>query len=571
MCYTFTQDNEGIRTIKMRKDLCFMAAQNSVAPLLAIGALVTIWTAVAGASLEGLSPKAYDNPNGNTRVVCFDDPTQSYELYIPPTAPTQSPSPILYCFDPGGNGKSVLLSLASMALEQGWIIAASNNSRNGPWADIFVAQDAVMRDTEHRLNLHPTRRFATGFSGGARASLALAFRYPEKLCGVLCLGAGWPSNTWLEPSDDRLVVYMIIGTSDSNNEYDIPRTEGILGDYGIRCTVQEWNAGHTFPPQHMLATACRWLETHAEIDPNAGLPTPTCPPIALHCQPPPSPYAPWISFISDTGWDCQIYENFDGMSKPIARVDWWGISCLWHETSGYWLSREPAGNQFRISFFEDAGGTFGALVHQETLVAQREDMPQLFSRNFPLRHYTAQLSSSVPLNAGWVRIEQIRSTTAPSILWMNSYNGDGFALHWIGEYEDYYWLDQDMALALSPVEVKVGFTASNNRGKPPLTVEFKGSISGNADAVESWHWDFGDGQTQDGLESILTHEYEEEGVYTVTLTVTAGEDVVVATKHNLILVSNNLPASAPWSLLALCLMLAVAQLRYMIHPRKDRS
>ena len=125
-------------------------------------------TAVADASVPAtqmLDKAAYDNPNGNTHVVCLADASQSYELYIPSSVPTTGPAPIFYGFDPGGDGKGTLLVLANAAAANGWILAVSNNSMNGPWSIIFAAQDAVIRDTEARLNLSPTRRFAGGMSG----------------------------------------------------------------------------------------------------------------------------------------------------------------------------------------------------------------------------------------------------------------------------------------------------------------------------------------------------------------------------------------------------------------------
>jgi len=115
-----------------------------------------------------VSRLAYDDPNGDTHVVCQNDATQSYELYIPATAPAVD-SPILYGFDPGGDGKGLLLTLAAAAAANGWMVAVSNNSKNGAWSTIFTAQDAVLQDREARWSLHPTRRFAGGMSGGARA------------------------------------------------------------------------------------------------------------------------------------------------------------------------------------------------------------------------------------------------------------------------------------------------------------------------------------------------------------------------------------------------------------------
>lgn len=201
---------------------------------------------------------SHDSVGGNTSVVCLDNPAQSYELYAPPACrPDQTP--IIYAFNPAGNGKGPLGSLAPVAARLGWIVAASNNSRNGPWDVIFEAQDAVFRDTAERLDLHPTRRFATGFSGGARAALALAFRYPGAISGVLAMGAGWPVNTDLTPPPNGLNVYILIGNADSNIKGDIPRTEKKLRSARVNCVTVLYNGGHVMPSQDLIDAGCVWL------------------------------------------------------------------------------------------------------------------------------------------------------------------------------------------------------------------------------------------------------------------------------------------------------------------------
>jgi predicted esterase len=201
---------------------------------------------------------SHDSIGGNTHVVCLNNPGQSYELYAPPGCPPEQ-SQILYAFSPSGNGKEMLPWMAPVAARLRWIVAVSNNSKNGPWEPILEAQDAVFRDTAERLDLHPTLRFATGFSGGARAALALAFRYPGGISGVLAMGAGWPVNTKLRPLSRQLNVYILIGRSDSNITYDIPRTEKKLRAAGVNCATAVYEGGHLKPPQEMIQAACDWL------------------------------------------------------------------------------------------------------------------------------------------------------------------------------------------------------------------------------------------------------------------------------------------------------------------------
>ncbi len=62
------------------------------------------------------------------------------------------------------------------------------------------------------------------------------------------------------------------------------------------------------------------------------------------------------------------------------------------------------------------------------------------------------------------------------------------------------------------------FSASPQSGNPPLEVMFDGSASTDTDGtIESYHWDFGDGNTESGI--LTSHVYTEPGTYTITLTV----------------------------------------------------
>ncbi len=62
---------------------------------------------------------------------------------------------------------------------------------------------------------------------------------------------------------------------------------------------------------------------------------------------------------------------------------------------------------------------------------------------------------------------------------------------------------------------KADFSADRYRGPAPLTIKFRNHTAGD---VESWHWDFGDGQTSTA--DSPSHTYTKPGVHTVMLTAT---------------------------------------------------
>lgn len=79
------------------------------------------------------------------------------------------------------------------------------------------------------------------------------------------------------------------------------------------------------------------------------------------------------------------------------------------------------------------------------------------------------------------------------------------------------------AIALSgcfqPAGPLARFTATPKFAYPPYEPTFDASASSSPDgAIVSYEWDFGDGETGTGV--VVTHIYEEKGLYEVTLVVT---------------------------------------------------
>ncbi len=84
----------------------------------------------------------------------------------------------------------------------------------------------------------------------------------------------------------------------------------------------------------------------------------------------------------------------------------------------------------------------------------------------------------------------------------------------------------------------IEFEADVTSGTAPLTVTFTATNTGGP--VETWAWDFGDGETSTGQNP--THTYTSDGIYTVTLTATGPDHAVTATKENYISVGESVIA-----------------------------
>ena len=123
-------------------------------------------------------------------IRCAESPEQSYVLYLPSGYTAERAWPVIYCFDPAARGHAPVERLRIAAERFGYIVAGSNNSRNGSWEASAAAAQAMIHDTRTRFAIDDSRSYAAGFSGGARASCEIATRW--HLAGVLPPGRVFP-------------------------------------------------------------------------------------------------------------------------------------------------------------------------------------------------------------------------------------------------------------------------------------------------------------------------------------------------------------------------------------------
>src|SRR5689334_8163921 len=98
-------------------------------------------------------------------VKCAADPSQSYALYLPSAYTPDRPWPVLMGFHPGARGRAIVEKYQAAAEQHGYVVAGSNNSRNGPWQVSVAAVRAMSADVGSRFSLDPKRVYLTGLSG----------------------------------------------------------------------------------------------------------------------------------------------------------------------------------------------------------------------------------------------------------------------------------------------------------------------------------------------------------------------------------------------------------------------
>lgn len=194
------------------------------------------------------------------RVAAAQDQQQTYAIYLPKRYSPTSRWPVVYIFDPLARGELALRQFEHAAELHGFIAAASNNSRNGPWAPQIAAAQAMVDDAQQRFSVDTKRIYFAGFSGGARVSSQLAM-----LCkcaaGVLLSGAGFPIRS--RPSTDaKFAVFSAVGNADFNYSEVIPLQEQ-LEKAGLPSWLRVFEGPHEWPPTEVMDEALAWFRVQS--------------------------------------------------------------------------------------------------------------------------------------------------------------------------------------------------------------------------------------------------------------------------------------------------------------------
>jgi dienelactone hydrolase len=195
------------------------------------------------------------------KIALKSDPAQSYTLYLPSAYTPEKKWPILYCFDPLARGGVPVELFRAAAEKYGWIVAGSNNSRNGPLRPSLDAAAALWDDTHARFSIDERRVHAAGFSGGARLAVRFGYLCRGCLAGVVACGAGFPSD--IKPSAAvPFPVYAVAGIDDFNFP-ELKNLDDALDKFSVPHRLAVFAGAHAWPSADACADAIEWLELQA--------------------------------------------------------------------------------------------------------------------------------------------------------------------------------------------------------------------------------------------------------------------------------------------------------------------
>lgn len=194
-------------------------------------------------------------------VKCLANQNQSYTLYLPSNYYSADDWPVLFIFEPAARGPYAVKIFQLLAEQYGYIIIASNNSRNGSWDIVFEAAAAIFSDGFSRFNIDTARVYLAGFSGGARAATTIA-SITNKV-GVISCGAGYSMTKRYQPTaKSNFIYYALIGTRDMNY-LEAMQVKLSLDKLNIKNRIHVFDGPHRWPPINELSYAFDWMEINA--------------------------------------------------------------------------------------------------------------------------------------------------------------------------------------------------------------------------------------------------------------------------------------------------------------------
>jgi dienelactone hydrolase len=222
---------------------------------------------VASAAFAHQVPENFDEQAAKgsvvANVVCLDNPSQSYALYLPSHYSRERAWPVIYVFDPFARGKTAVEVYKDAAEKYGYIVVASNNSKNGPGTIQLEAAQAVWMDTHRRFAIDKDRIYTTGLSGGARVATTFALYCATcNVAGVIAVGAGYPANQSAKPANDHFLYYGIVGDADLNYP-ELMLLRRKKDQTGAQFKFRVYPGPHQWEPPEIATEAVEWLQLKA--------------------------------------------------------------------------------------------------------------------------------------------------------------------------------------------------------------------------------------------------------------------------------------------------------------------
>jgi dienelactone hydrolase len=189
-------------------------------------------------------------------VKCEADPSQSYALYVPSNYSANRQWNVIFAMDPAARGRIPVTQFQAAAESYGYIVAGSNNSRNGSWNSSLQAVQAMAVDVSKRFPIDSKRVYAAGMSGGARVAMQVALA-TDRMAGVIASSAGFPDS---QPRKSvPFAIFATAGTEDFNYLELRQLDRALKSPHHLAI----FEGGHTWLSSNLAVEAIEWMEVQA--------------------------------------------------------------------------------------------------------------------------------------------------------------------------------------------------------------------------------------------------------------------------------------------------------------------
>ena len=199
--------------------------------------------------------------SGDTLVViqtikCREDTAQNYCIALPSGFDPARRYPVVFVFDPHGEGYLAVQTFRKGASDFGFIVAGSNVIRNG-YEKTGYALQVLTGDVTGRYPVDKDRIYAAGFSGGGRVAQEFS-QWNADIKAIASMGAGY-SVGQAGKLRNKASMLFIAGNEDFNY-HEIRSSFQTLAALGIHYFILEYPGPHAWPGPEIIHDALLWFK-----------------------------------------------------------------------------------------------------------------------------------------------------------------------------------------------------------------------------------------------------------------------------------------------------------------------
>jgi len=191
-----------------------------------------------------------------TQVKCIADSSQTYYMALPDDVDSTENYPLVFAFDPQGDGNLAVRSMIGGVTNFGFMVAGSNVIRNG-YENTEYAFNILTNDILNRYPVDKNRIYAAGFSGGGRYAQILS-QMNTNIKAVISMGAGFSLNP-SQPLRNKVPMLFLVGDEDFNF-LEIMNSKEPLELTRLRYYILEFHGKHAWPDHNIINEALLWFE-----------------------------------------------------------------------------------------------------------------------------------------------------------------------------------------------------------------------------------------------------------------------------------------------------------------------